>query len=204
MPAQFTASVSLPNFALACSTAALTSPSLDTSVLMNSARSPSFSCAALPASALTSSMATCPPALTSFSATANPRPETPPLMIALAFSNFICFSRYLMNVGADYRCRHVVSLSPAGGSGFPFHHLPGDPPQDVRPRPERGECIDRRLVEFRQAPARGLQAEQGREGGHAMNGVAARSLAQRGAVTFDVQQVIPYLEGQPDGVTVFR
>src|SRR5690606_23393945 len=218
MPAQFTASVRLPNFALACSTAALTSASFDTSVLMNSARSPSFSCAALPASSLTSSMATKPPAFTSFSATAKPRPDTPPLTMALAFSNFICFSRYLDE------CRRGLYRPAVGGSGrivgrgttfelqapssyvlrLAFHHLPRDLAQHIRLRPEAGERIQRGIKQLAQPLPRGFHAEQGGEGRLAVNGIAARRLAQGRAVAFHVQQVVAHLEGEPDEIAVVR
>src|SRR5690242_14084926 len=86
MPAQFTASCRLPKASLARATAASTSFSALTSVLMKSAWEPSFLAASWPCCSLKSRMATLPPAFTTRSQVASPKPEAPPETMALILS----------------------------------------------------------------------------------------------------------------------
>ena len=63
---------------------------------------------------------------------------------------------------------------------------------------KRRERILHGLAKFGQAAARGVQPDQGGEGGLVLGGVLARGLAKGPAFAFDVQQVVADLERYAD------
>src|SRR5690606_37063337 len=74
--------------------------------------------------------------------------------------------------------------------------------QCLAARAQRRKRLVHRAAQPGQARARGLDADQCREGGLVLRDVLAGGLAQGGALALDVEQVVADLEGEAERVGV--